>query len=155
LVLIWQKNLVQLNDSDRHGKAVWRRRLTRDKWLKVLLAKVEPGCEIGMEAGAGAHHWACQLQARGVAVKLIAPKFVKPYVKSNKDDAKDAEPVCEALSRPSMRFVAIKTVEQQDIQAAHRIRSELIGPARPMPTHLKQGSKLNQRGSVSTIARVL
>jgi transposase len=60
-------------------------------------------------------------------VKLIAPQFVKPYVKSNKNDANDAEAVCEAMSRPNMRFVAVKTVEQQDIQAAHRIRSELIG----------------------------
>jgi len=121
------KNVFQLHGVDRHGKAVWRRRLTRDKWLKVLLEKVEPGCKIGMEACAGAHHWARQLQAKGFTVKLIAPQFVKPYVKSNKNDANDAEAVCEAMSRPSMRFVAIKTVEQQDIQAAHRIRSELIG----------------------------
>jgi transposase len=121
------KNVFQLHGVDQHGKAVWCRRLTRDKWLKVLLDKVDPGCEIGMEACAGAHHWARQLQARGFTVKLIAPQFVKPYVKSNKNDANDAEAVCEAMSRPHMRFVAIKTVEQQDIQAAHRIRSELIG----------------------------
>jgi transposase len=121
------KNVFQLHGVERHGKAVWCRRLTRDKWLKVLLDKVEPGCEIGMEACAGAHHWARQLQARGFTVKLIAPQFVKPYVKSNKNDANDAEAVCEAMSRPNMRFVAVKTVEQQDIQAAHRIRSELIG----------------------------
>ena len=121
------KNIFQLHGVDRHGKAVWRRRLTRDKWLKVLLGKVETGCEIGMEACAGAHHWARQLQAKGFTVRLIAPQFVKPYVKSNKNDANDAEAVCEAMSRPSMRFVAIKTVGQQDIQAIHRVRSELIG----------------------------
>jgi len=92
-----------------------------------LFETVEPGCEIGMEASSGAHHWARQLQARGFIVKLIAPQFVKPYVKSNKNDANDAEAVCEAMSRPSMRFVAIKSVEQQDIQAVHRIRSELVG----------------------------
>ena len=80
-----------------------------------------------MEACAGAHHWARQLQAKGFTVKLIAPQFVKPYVKSNKNDANDAEAICEAMSRPSMRFVAVKTVEQQDIQGTHRIRSELIG----------------------------
>ena len=80
-----------------------------------------------MEACAGAHHWERQLQTSGFTVKLIAPQFVKPYVKSNKNDANDAEAICEAMSRPSMRFVAVKTVEQQDIQAAHRIRSELIG----------------------------
>jgi transposase len=121
------KNIFQLHGVDRYGKAVWRRRLTRDKWLGVLLEKVEPGCEIGMEACAGAHHWARQLQAKGFTVKLIAPQLVKPCVTSNKNDANDAEAVCEAMSRPSMRFVAVKTVEQQDIQATHRIRSELIG----------------------------
>ena len=72
------KNVFQLHGLDRHGKAVWRRGLTRDKRLKVLLEKVEPGYDIGMEACAGAHHWARQLQARGFTVKLIAPRFVIP-----------------------------------------------------------------------------
>jgi transposase len=121
------KNVFQLHGVDRYGKAVWRRRLMRDNWLKVLTETAGLGCEIGMEACAGAHHWARQLQAKGFTVKLIAPQFVKPYVKSNKNDANDAEAICEAMSRPGMRFVAVKTVEQQDIQAAHRIRSELIG----------------------------
>jgi transposase len=121
------KNVFQLHGVDRHGETAWRRRLTRDKWLKVLLDKVEPGCVIGMEACTGAHHWARYLQASGFAVKLIAPQFVKPYVKSNKNDANDAEAICEAMSRPNMRYVSVKTLEQQDIQAAHRIRSELIG----------------------------
>jgi transposase len=121
------KNVFQLHGVDRYGETAWRRRLTRDKWLKVLLDKVEPGCVIGMEACTGAHHWARHLQARGFTVKLIAPQFVKPYVKSNKNDANDAEAICEAMSRPNMRYVAVKTIEQQDIQAAHRIRSELIG----------------------------
>lgn len=91
-----------------------------------MLEKIEPGGEIGMESCGGAHHWARQLQARGFQVRLIAPQFVKPYVKSNKNDANDAEAICEAMSRPSMRFVAIKTIEQQDIQATHRIRAGLI-----------------------------
>jgi len=121
------KNVFQLHGVDRHGESAWRRRSTRDKWLKVLLDKVEPGCVIGMEACTGAHHWARHLQARGFTVKLIAPQFVKPYVKSNKNDANDAEAICEAMSRPNMRYVAVKTIEQQDVQAAHRIRSELIG----------------------------
>jgi len=80
---------------------------------------------IGMEACGGAHHWARAFQAHGIAVKLIAPQFVKPYVKSNKNDANDAEAICEAMSRPNMRFVAVKTIEQQDIQAVHRVRFEL------------------------------
>ena len=120
------KNVYQLHGVDRSGKTLWRRRLKRHQWFKVLLDKAEPGCVIGMEACAGAHHWARQLQSRGYAVKLIPPQFVKPYVKSNKNDAKDAEAICEAMSRPNMRFVTVKSVEQQDIQATHRIRAELI-----------------------------
>jgi transposase len=103
-----------------------KRRLKRHQWLKVLLDKTEPGCVIGMEACASAHHWGRELQSRGYTVKLIPPQFVKPYVKSNKNDARDAEAICEAMSRPNMRFVTVKTVEQQDIQATHRIRAELI-----------------------------
>jgi hypothetical protein len=78
---------------------------------------VEPGVEIGMEACGGAHHWARLLQSKGYRVRLIAPQFVKPYVESNKPDANDAQAVCGAMSRPSMRYVAVKTIEQQDIQA--------------------------------------
>ena len=77
---------------------------------------------VGMEACAGAHHWARMLVARGYRVKLMAPQFVKPYVKSNKNDLQDAEAICEAMSRPTMRFVTVKSVEQQDLQAVHRIR---------------------------------
>ncbi len=119
------KNVFQLHGVDRHGKAVWKRRLTRAKWLDALLAQTEPGCEIGMEACGGAHHWARELESRGYTVKLIPPQFVKPYVKSNKNDANDAEAICEAMSRPNMRFVTVKSVAQQDIQATHRIRTEL------------------------------
>jgi transposase len=120
------KNVFQIHGVDRHEKPIWRQRLSRDRWLQTVLEKIEPGCEIGMESCGGAHHWARQLQARGYRVKLIAPQFVKPYVKSNKNDANDAEAICEAMSRPSMRFVSVKTVEQQDIQATHRIRAGLI-----------------------------
>ncbi|MHB1993408.1 IS110 family RNA-guided transposase [Metallibacterium scheffleri] len=120
------KNVFQVHGVDRHEKPVWRQRLLRDRWVQAVLEKIEPGCEIGMESCGGAHHWARQLQARGYRVRLIAPQFVKPYVKSNKNDANDAEAICEAMSRPSMRFVAVKTIEQQDIQATHRIRSGLI-----------------------------
>ena len=120
------KNVYQLHGVDRHGKTVWKRRLKRHQWFKALLDKTEPGCEIGMEACASAHHWGRELQSRGYTVKLIPPQFVKPYVKSNKNDARDAEAICEAMSRPNMRFVTVKNVEQQDIQATHRIRAELI-----------------------------
>src|SRR5450755_4341334 len=120
------KNVFQVHGVDRDERAVWKRKLKREEWIKVLLEQIEPGCEIGMEACGGAHHWARQLRALGYSVKLIAPQFVKPYVKSNKNDATDAEAICEAMSRPGRRFVSVKTVNQQDVQAAHRIRSELM-----------------------------
>ena len=119
------KNVFQLHGVDRSGKAVWRRRLRRHQWLAALMEAADTSCVIGMEACTGAHHWARQLQAHGYPVKLIAPQFVKPYVKSNKNDAHDAAAICEAMSRPHMRFVTVKSVAQQDIQATHRIRTEL------------------------------
>ena len=108
------KSVFQVHGVDRSEKVFWRRRLRREDWIKILTERVEPGCEIGMEACASAHHWARTLQSLGYRVRLIAPQFVKPYVKSNKNDRNDAEAICEAMSRPGMRFVPVKTVEQQD-----------------------------------------
>lgn len=120
------KNVFQVHGVDRGEKAVWRRKLGRADWVKVLAQTVAPGCQIGMESCGGAHHWARTLRGLGFEVKLIAPQFVKPYVKGNKNDANDAEAICEAMSRPGMRFVAVKSVAQQDIQAVHRIRAGLV-----------------------------
>jgi transposase len=125
-VLIWQKMFFQLHGADAHGKAVWKRKLSRQKWIAALCKTMPADCEVGMEACAGAHHWAGVLTKYGYQVKLVPPQFVKPYVKSNKNDANDAEAICEAMSRPNMRFVKMKSVEQQDIQAIHRVRSELM-----------------------------
>ena len=86
-----------------------------------------PPCTVGLEACGGAHYWARRLTAVGHTVRLMAPQFVKPFVKSNKNDANDAEAICEAVARPSMRFVPPKSVEQQDIQLLHRVRSRLVG----------------------------
>ncbi|MCH8100597.1 MAG: transposase, partial [Proteobacteria bacterium] len=108
------KNVFQIHGVDRHGKTMWKRRLKRNQWLQAVSDKAGPGCVMGMEACAGAHHWARQLQSRGYSVRLIPPQYVKPYVKSNKNDANDAEAICEAMSRPNMRFVAVKSIEQQD-----------------------------------------
>ena len=105
------KNVFQLHGIDRSGKSVWRRRLRRHQWLRVLMEAADHSCVIGMEACTGAHHWARRLQAHGYMVKLVPPQFVKPYVKSNKNDANDAEAICEAMTRPHMRFVAVKSVE--------------------------------------------
>lgn len=83
-------------------------------------------CLIGMEACASSHYWARKFQQWGHEVKLMSPQFVKPYVKTNKSDRNDAEAICEAVTRPNMRFVSVKSIEQQDIQAIHRIRSGLV-----------------------------
>src|SRR5438552_2790484 len=80
-----------------------------------------------MVACGGAHYWACRFREHGQYVKLMAPQFVKPYVKSNKNDSRDAEAIAEAVTRPTMRFVPLKDVDQQDIQALHRVRERLIG----------------------------
>lgn len=120
------KQVFQVHGVDAEEQPVWRGSYKRAKWLVEIVKRVEPGTEIGMEACAGAHHWARRLQAHGYRVKLMAPQFVKPYVKSNKTDRNDAAAICEAMSRPSMRFVEVKRVEQQDIQAVHRVRTELV-----------------------------
>ncbi|MDR1274844.1 MAG: IS110 family transposase [Candidatus Accumulibacter sp.] len=118
------KNVFQVHGVDQSGHVALRRRLSRNQMVGFF-KKLTP-CLIGMEACASAHHWGRVLQEIGHTVRLIAPQFVKPYVKGQKNDANDAEGICEALSRPSMRFVAIKRVEQQDIQSIHRIRSERV-----------------------------
>ena len=120
------KSVFQIHGVDRSERTTWRRRLRREDWIDALRERLEPGGEVGMEACGGAHHWARELQKLGYRVKLIAPQFVKPYVKSNKHDAADAEAICEAMARPGMRFVPVKSVEQQDIQAMHRVRASLV-----------------------------
>ncbi|MFN8755157.1 MAG: IS110 family transposase, partial [Burkholderiales bacterium] len=84
------KNVFQVHGVDRFEKPVWRKKLSRANWIDAVREVAEPGCEIGMEACGGAHDWARRLQAMGYKVRLIAPQFVKPYVKSNKNDANDA-----------------------------------------------------------------
>lgn len=121
------KSVFHVHGVDRHDRLLWQAKLKRGQWLEALCERLAPGAEVGMEACASAHHWGRELSRRGFRVKLIAAQFVKPYVKSNKNDRMDAEAICEAMGRPGMRFVAVKSVAQQDIQAAHRIREELVG----------------------------
>jgi transposase len=109
---------------DDAGQVVLRKRLARSELL-TFIANVPP-LRIGMEACGSAHYWARCFREYGHEVRLIAPQFVKAYVKSPKNDARDAEAICEAVTRPTMRFVPIKRVEQQDLQALHRIRERLI-----------------------------
>lgn len=118
------KTVFQVHGMDRRGSPTVRRQLKRSDVMKFF-ANLPP-CLVGMEACASAHFWARKLGPLGHAVKLIAPQFVKPYVKTNKNDARDAEAICEAVSRPSMRFVPIKTVEQQAVIALHRVRQGFV-----------------------------
>jgi len=118
------KNVFQVHGVDERGKAVLKKQLKRHQVLGFF-SNMAP-CLIGMEACGGAHFWARRLQAQGHAVRLMAPQFVKPYVKGNKHDAADAEAICEAVSRPSMRFVPIKNIEQQSALSLHRARQGFI-----------------------------
>ncbi|WP_373506664.1 IS110 family transposase [Thiocapsa sp.] len=115
------KSSVHAYGVDAAGKMVFSKKPSRAK-LSPFVANLA-ACTVAMEACGSAHHWARRFRTFGHEVRLIAPKFVKPYVKTNKNDARDAEAIAEAAQRPNMRFVAVKTLEQQDVQAIHRIRS--------------------------------
>ncbi len=118
------KNVFQVHGIDERGKPVLRKQLRRTQVAKFFGNL--PPCVIGMEACASAHHWGRTLQQFGHTVRLMASQFVKPYVKTNKNDAADAEAICEAVGRPNMRFVPIKSVEQQAILSVHRVRQGFV-----------------------------
>ena len=118
------KNVFQIHGANERGKAVLRKQLRRDQ-VMPFFANLQP-CLIGIEACGSAHHWARKLQAVGHNVRLMAPQFVKPYVKSNKNDVPDAEAICEAVGRPTMRFVPIKNIEQQSVLSLHRVRQAFV-----------------------------
>jgi transposase len=118
------KSVFQIHGVDDAGRTVLRRRLSRRE-LVSYFAKL-PRCLVGMEACSAAHHWAREVSRLGHAVRLIPPQYVKPYVKRNKTDAADAEAICEAVSRSNMRFVPIKTLDQQGVLSLHRVRSLLV-----------------------------
>jgi transposase len=119
------KNVFHLIGLDKRGAIVFKAKLSRGQ-LMARLANLPP-CLIGMEACVGAHHLSRRLIALGHDARLMPAKYVKPFVKSNKNDFRDAEAIAEAVQRPTMRFVATKTAEQLDLQALHRVRSRLIG----------------------------
>jgi transposase len=118
------KNLFRVHGVDARGKTTLRRQLRRHQLLPFM-AQLRT-CLVGMEACGGAHYWAREMAKLGHEVKLMSPRFVRPYVKSSKNDARDAEAICEAVLRPSMRFVAVKSQAQQDMLALHRVRALLI-----------------------------
>lgn len=118
------KNVIQVHAIDESGKALVKKAMKRDQVL-AYFANLPP-CVIGMEACGSAHHWHRQLSRFGHTVKLMAPQYVKPYVKTHKNDAADAEAICEAVSRPNMRFVAAKNIEQQTVLSLHAVRQGFV-----------------------------
>ncbi len=118
------KSVFQIHGIDENGAVVVRRQLRRGQMLGYF-AKLPP-CLIGLEACATGHHWGREIRALGHDVRLIPPQYVKPYVKRNKTDAADAEAICEAVTRPSMHFVGIKSVDQQAVMVLHRTRDLLV-----------------------------
>ena len=118
------KNVFQVHGVDERGKMVLRKQLKR-KDVTSFFANLPP-CLIGMEACGSAHHWARELTKFGHTVRLMAPQFVKPYVKTNKSDRNDAEAICEAVARPNMTFVPVKTAEQQAVLGLHRGRQGFV-----------------------------
>jgi len=118
------KHVFQVYGADKKGQRLFSKSIKRAQLIKFISEM--PTCLIGMEACGSAHFWAREFQRSGHKVKLIAPQFVKPFVKSNKNDAADAEAIAEAVVRPTMRFVPIKQSWQQDIQSVHRVRQRWV-----------------------------
>jgi transposase len=118
------KSVFQVHGVDTEGKVIVRRQLKRC-YVLAFFQKLPP-CLVGIEACASSHHWSRELRAPGHTVRLMPPAYVKPYVKRQKNDATDAEAICEAVTRPNMRFVATKTPEQQSCMMLHRTRHLFI-----------------------------
>ncbi|WP_213956804.1 MULTISPECIES: IS110 family transposase [unclassified Variovorax] len=118
------KRFFQLHGADRQGRALYTAKATRAAFLETV-RESRPRV-VAMEACSSAHHWARCFRAMGIEVRLISPQYVTPFVKTNKNDRNDAQAIVEAASRPTMNFVTVKSVEQQDIQAVHRVRELLV-----------------------------
>jgi transposase len=138
------KNSCSLVGLDATGRVVMRRRVRRES-IAALTAKL-PACVIAMEACCGAHHLGRQLTARGHEVRLMSPEYVRPYVKAQKNDDRDAEAIAEAATRPTMRFVALKTAAQLDVQVLHRARDRLVQQRTSLMNQMR--SILLERGIV-------
>lgn len=129
------KNSFQLCGVDKSGKELWQRQISRSRLIPFI--DRQSRCVIAMEACGGAQHWGREFQRMGFEVKLVAPQFVKPFVKSQKNDYQDALAICEAASRPQMRFSSIKTVEEQDVQSVHRYRELLVAQRTMVMNHAR------------------
>jgi transposase len=138
------KNVFQIHGTDAKGKRVLRKRLSRKKFMEFI-ANISP-CIIGIEACGGSHYWARYCKQFGHEVRMMAPQFVKPYVKSNKNDLNDSEGIAEACTRPNMRFVSIKTIAQQDILMIHGARELTIKQRTSQANQIR--SFLNEYGVI-------
>jgi transposase len=138
------KNSCSLVGLDAAGRVVVRRRMRRDG-IAAFAAKA-PGCIVAMEACCGAHHLGRLLASQGHEVRLMSPEYVRPYVKAQKNDDRDAEAIAEAATRPTMRFVPLKTEEQLDVQILHRVRDRLVGQRTALMNQMR--SLLLERGIV-------
>jgi len=118
------KLVFSVHGVDEHGAVVIRKTVSRSRFVSMVAQW--PACVIGMEACSGAHEWARRFQALGHTVRIMAPRFVAPYRKSGKNDGNDAEAICEAVQRPSMRFVPVKSAEQQAVLSLHRVRQGFV-----------------------------
>jgi transposase len=143
------KNVFQVHGMDASGKVVLQRQLRRNA-VDKFFAKLAP-CTVGMEACGSAHHWARVIGQYGHEVKLMPPAYVKPYVKRNKNDGRDAEAICEAMSRPTMRFVAVKSVEQQAMLSVHTTRALLVKQRTMVANALR--AQLSELGIVAAQGR--
>jgi transposase len=143
------KSIFQIHGTNDRGKSLLSKRLGRAEFIEFI-AKF-PKCIIGMEACGGSHHWARFCESHGHEVRMMAPQFVKPYVKSNKSDRNDAEAIAEACSRPHMRFVSVKTISQQDILILHRAR-ELAVSQRTAQSNQIRGF-LNEYGIILPVGK--
>src|SRR6478735_4783983 len=138
------KNSCSLAGLDGTGAVVLRRRMTRERLIAFLAG--QPGCVVAMEACCGAHHLGRLFTAQGHEVRLMSPEYVQPYVKAQKNDDRDAEAIAEAATRPTMRFVALKSEAQLDVQVLHRVRDRLVGQRTSLTNQIR--SILLERGIV-------
>jgi transposase len=138
------KHVFHAHGADERGRAVFSKRISRGKLLDFFAA--QPSCTVALEACGGAHHWARQLTQLGHEVRLIPPAYVKPFVKRQKNGAIDAEAICEAAQRPSMRFVAVKSEHQQAAGLVFRTRDLLVRQRTQLINAIRDTS-LNMVGS--------
>jgi transposase len=143
------KSVFQVHGVDAEGGVVIRQRLTRSRMLAFFARKAP--CLVGMEACGSAHHWARELSRLGHEVRLIPPSYVKPYVKRQKNDMADAEAICEAVTRPSMRFVPVKSPDQQSVMVLHRTRSILVRQRTQLSNAIR--GHMSEFGVVAPIGR--